>query len=46
MCDMLNDSNGKKPKLLDQVRHTIRAKHYNIRTEEAYIDWIQGGGII
>ncbi len=29
-----------KPKLLDQVRQTIRRKHYSIRTEEAYVDWI------
>ena len=29
-----------KPKLLDQVRETIRRKHYSIRTEEAYVDWI------
>ena len=27
-------------KLLDQVRETIRRKHYSIRTEEAYVDWI------
>lgn len=30
-----------KPKLLDQVRDTIRLKHYSIRTERAYIDWIK-----
>jgi integron integrase len=30
-----------KPKLLDLVRHTIRLKHYSIRTERAYIDWIK-----
>jgi integron integrase len=29
------------PKLLDQVRHSIRTKHYSIRTEEAYIRWIK-----
>jgi integron integrase len=28
-------------KLLDQVRDIIRAKHYSIRTEEAYVDWIR-----
>jgi integron integrase len=28
-----------KPKLLDQVREVIRAKHYSIRTEQAYVDW-------
>ena len=32
----------KKPKLLDQVRNTLRTKHYSMKTEEAYIHWIQG----
>lgn len=30
-----------KPKLLDQVRQKIRIKHYSIRTEQAYVDWIR-----
>lgn len=30
-----------KPKLLDQVRQIMRAKHMSIRTEEAYIGWIK-----
>ena len=30
-----------KPKLLDQVRDKIRFKHYSIRTEHAYVDWIK-----
>ena len=30
---------NKPPKLLDQVRHRIRVKHYSIRTEDAYADW-------
>src|SRR5438094_166750 len=30
-----------KPKLLDQVRDVIRRKHYSVRTEQAYIDWIK-----
>ena len=29
------------PKLLDQVRDKIRAKHYSIRTETTYTDWIK-----
>ena len=29
------------PRLLDQVRARIRFKHYSIRTEQAYIDWIR-----
>ncbi len=30
-----------KPKLLDQVRAKIRFKHYSIRTEQTYVDWIR-----
>ena len=30
-----------KPRLLDQVRQTIRRKHYSLRTEATYIDWIK-----
>jgi integron integrase len=30
-----------KPKLLDQVRDVIRRKHYSIRTEQSYLDWIR-----
>lgn len=29
------------PKLLDQVRGAIRARHYSRRTEEAYVFWIR-----
>jgi integron integrase len=29
------------PKLLDRVRWRLRVKHYSIRTEQAYIDWIR-----
>jgi integron integrase len=29
------------PRLLDQIRNRLRAKHYSIRTEEAYIDWVR-----
>lgn len=31
----------RKKKLLDRVRDAIRAKHYSIRTEEAYVSWIR-----
>jgi site-specific recombinase XerD len=34
-------SDTKQPKLLDQVRNRIRCKHYSIRTEQAYIEWIR-----
>ena len=30
-----------KPKLLDQVRDAIRLRHYSIRTEQVYINWIK-----
>ena len=30
-----------KPRLLDQLRNAIRRKHYSIRTEQSYIDWIK-----
>ena len=28
-------------KLLDRVRDVIRLKHYSLRTEESYVDWIK-----
>ena len=32
---------NRKVKLLDQVRQTVRFKHYSVRTEEVYVDWIK-----
>ena len=32
---------GRKPKLLDQVREAIRTRHYSLRTEDAYVGWIR-----
>lgn len=32
---------GTRPKLLDQVRHAIRTRHYSRRTEKTYADWIR-----
>jgi integron integrase len=29
------------PRLLDQVRGKIRLKHYSLRTEQTYVDWIK-----
>jgi site-specific recombinase XerD len=29
------------PKLLDRVRDKIRLKHYSLRTEQTYVDWIR-----
>ncbi len=30
-----------QPRLLDRVRREIRVRHYSIRTEGAYVDWIR-----
>lgn len=32
---------GKEKKLLDQVRDLMRLKHYSLRTERCYCDWIE-----
>jgi integron integrase len=37
----MNAIQSQAPKLLDQVRGKIRLKHYSIRTEQAYVDWIK-----
>jgi len=34
-------SDGRNPKLMDRVRDAIRLKHYSIRTEKIYCDWIR-----
>ena len=31
----------KAPRLLDQVRDCLRARHYSLRTEETYLHWIK-----
>ena len=30
-----------QPRLLDRVRERLSLKHYSIRTEQAYVDWIK-----
>jgi integron integrase len=30
-----------QPRLLDRVRHAVRARHYSRRTEKAYVHWIK-----
>jgi len=30
-----------KAKLLDQMREVMRLRHYSIRTEQAYCDWVR-----
>ena len=34
-------SQHQPPKLLEQVRTTIRTRHYSLRTEETYLSWIK-----
>jgi len=34
-------SSPAKPKLLDPVRHTLPTKHYGLRIEKSYINWIK-----
>jgi len=29
------------PRLLDQMRDVIRTRHYSIRTEESYLQWVR-----
>lgn len=39
---MSSDSQEQRsPRLLDQVRELIRIRHYSIRTEQAYVQWIR-----
>ncbi len=37
----MSPSTIEPPQLLDLVRGKIRLKHYSIRTEQAYVDWIK-----
>ena len=30
-----------QPRLLDRVREAIRVRHYSLRTEQTYIQWIR-----
>ena len=39
--NLLDSERGGDMKLLDQVTDVIRKKHYSIRTEQAYVDWIK-----
>jgi integron integrase len=38
---VITPSAESRPKLLDQVRAKLRLKHYSLRTEKAYVDWIR-----
>ncbi len=30
-----------RPKLLDRLRDALRVRHYSIRTEQSYVDWVR-----
>ena len=32
---------GQRVRLLDRMRHAIRRKHYSLRTENSYIEWVK-----
>ena len=34
-------TNGAKPKLLDNLREALRARHYSRRTEQTYCHWVK-----
>lgn len=36
----VTDKDRAEPRLLDQAREVIRLRHYSIRTEQAYLQWI------
>jgi integron integrase len=36
-----DSATGSSPKLLDQLRDRIRVKHYSLRTEQAYLQWVK-----
>lgn len=38
---MTGNTSEPTPRLLDQVRELIRIRHYSIRTEQAYLQWIR-----
>src|SRR3954470_11206955 len=41
MPPLPNPTSPPPPKLLDRVRQACRVRHYSIRTEDAYHDWVK-----
>ncbi len=39
--DMAPAPSDAPPRLLDQLRQAIRVRHYSIRTEATYVDWVR-----
>lgn len=35
------DDQSSRPRLLETMRHSLRARHYSIRTEEVYLRWVR-----
>lgn len=38
---IVNPVSPDSPKLLDRLRAEIRVRHYSLRTEQAYVDWVR-----
>jgi len=34
-------ADGRQPKLLDRVRAAVRLRHYSLRTEDCYVQWVK-----
>ena len=39
--EVRSSSAARRPRLLDQIRDKCRLLHYSIRTESAYVDWVE-----
>ena len=39
--EVRSSSAARRPRLLDQIRDKCRLLHYSIRTEFAYVDWVE-----
>jgi len=37
----MEGAGGPPPRLLDQLREQLRVRHYSLRTEDAYVDWVR-----
>ena len=37
----IGGSEAQPPKLLDQLRESLRVRHYSLRTEDSYLDWVR-----
>ena len=37
----IGGAEAQPPKLLDQLRESLRVRHYSLRTEDAYLDWVR-----